>query len=109
MIIFSLTWMRNQLVYDYRIHIIHMWSVVASISCNELNFKVPDHTFLAVLHVSLQVTHQAELHPGWEPGEQLPDWLPVAVSRHSALPVLRLLRGASEAPLLRTPLLQPLL
>lgn len=70
---------------------------------------MPDHTFSAVLHVSLQVTHQAELHTGWEPGEQLPDWLLVAVSRHSALPVLRLLRGASKAPLLRTPLLQPLL
>lgn len=58
---------------------------------------------------SCQVSHQAELQPGRQPGEQLPDGLLVSGSRRAALPVLHLLRGPPEAPLLWPPLLWHLL
>lgn len=56
-----------------------------------------------------QVAHQAQLQPGRQPGEQLPDRLPVAGARPAALPVLHHLRGPPQAPLLRTPVLRPVL
>lgn len=52
-----------------------------------------------------QVAHQAELQPGRQPGEQLPDRLPIAGARPAALPVLHHVRGPPQAPLLWTPVL----
>lgn len=56
-----------------------------------------------------QITHQARLESGRQPGEQLAHGLSVAGARPAALPVLHHLRGPTEAPLLRPPVLRPLL
>lgn len=77
---------------------------LSNFSCTACRFCLT-----STLRIFPQVTHQAELQPGRQPGEQLLDWLPVAGPRPATLPVLHLLRGPPETPLLRTPLLHPLL
>lgn len=57
----------------------------------------------------LQVSGQDELQSGGQPGRQLVDGVPVPGARPAPLPVLHLLRGSPQAPLLRTRVLRPLL